>query len=418
MANVYARRMYREPSSAEAKSASLKSDPSAQARSSIRRRGAVRYLSRANGSNAPLRSSLSRQTSEVYHHDGDDVSRPGRQSRSPDPDSTIRELGPMLLRDAIRHNRPGRRMRIPRESNLRFEMPLSSSASADRDTPTTRPPSDEPLYTPRFAPALAYHGEVRYAPHPDVIITQTTFPRSETQDERSGLRTFRRRMGLHRPENRSTNETRGSASPHRPVIDGLGDRERSASPDDDDQEQDTWETLLTTITPDSTLPSADSSFTSNAAAASSTHTSRSARSGGEAATNQPTTMHLMLDPYPDYFNPCDSPDGTTDSDTEADSSSQRPDVSEVRRRARFLLHNLALGMTQDNQPPARRLPPISTVLAQASAPDQMQGIADRLARRDDIPDSWWAVAGLPRMIDRSSESSNRGLNNDHNNNEL
>lgn len=409
--------MYREPSSAEAKSASLKSDPSAQARSSIRRRGAVRYLSRANGGNAALRSSLSRQTSEIYHHDGDDFSQPGRQSRPSDYDSTIRELGPMLLRDAIRHNRPGRRMRIPRESNLRFEMPFSGgSASNDRDTPTTRPPPDEPMYTARFAPALAYHGEVRYAPHPDIVVTQTTFPRSESHDERSDLRTFRRRMGAHRSENRSANETRSSASPHRPVIDGLGDRERSASPDDDDQEQDTWETLLTTITPDSTLPSADSSFTSNAAAASSTNATRSARSGGEAATNQATTMHLMLDPYPDYFNPCDSPEGSTDSETDADSLSQRPDVSEVRRRARFLLHNLALGMAQDSQTPARRLPPISTVLAQASAPDQMQGIADRLARRDDIPDSWWAVAGLPRMIDRSSESSDRGLNNDNNNN--
>ena len=48
------------------------------------------------------------------------------------------------------------------------------------------------------------------------------------------------------------------------ALDGLGDRQRSFSPDDD-----TWETMLTTIPPDERVPSAHSSFTTASASATS-----------------------------------------------------------------------------------------------------------------------------------------------------
>lgn len=55
---------------------------------------------------------------------------------------------------------------------------------------------------------------------------------------------------------------------------GLGDRQRSISPLADDL-PDAWDTMLTTITPDATLPSNDSSFTSAAAASASFTAARS-----------------------------------------------------------------------------------------------------------------------------------------------
>ncbi|KAK3073702.1 hypothetical protein LTR53_004460 [Teratosphaeriaceae sp. CCFEE 6253] len=57
---------------------------------------------------------------------------------------------------------------------------------------------------------------------------------------------------------RGTHPLRNSWSPDSPV-DGLGDRNRSPTPADG------WEIMRSTITPDATLPSADSSFTSTAA---------------------------------------------------------------------------------------------------------------------------------------------------------
>ncbi len=61
--------------------------------------------------------------------------------------------------------------------------------------------------------------------------------------------------GAHHNDEQAPTTTSSS-----PQVDGLGDRQRSLSPEDN------WDTLLTTITPDQQLPSADSSFTSASAA--------------------------------------------------------------------------------------------------------------------------------------------------------
>lgn len=72
------------------------------------------------------------------------------------------------------------------------------------------------------------------------------------------------------------------------TVDGLGDRERSLSPP-----ADPWETMLTTITPDAQLPSADSSFTSAAASASfsaSNNSQDGSESGRAASAASPNTQ--------------------------------------------------------------------------------------------------------------------------------
>lgn len=68
------------------------------------------------------------------------------------------------------------------------------------------------------------------------------------------------------------------------TLDGLGDRQRSFSPDDD-----AWETMLMTITPDERVPSAHSSFTTATASASASATT-SRRSINSAASSYGTLV--------------------------------------------------------------------------------------------------------------------------------
>src|SRR5690606_26327942 len=106
-------------------------------------------------------------------------------------------------------------------------------------------------------------------------------------------------------------------------VDGLGDRQRSLSPPDDNAENDTWETLLTTITPDEHLPSADSSFTSATASASGA-LSRNYGLSSSTSTFTPSfnsssgTAQLVLDPYPAGFFTCDFPSDGSDTEAEVD----------------------------------------------------------------------------------------------------
>lgn len=73
---------------------------------------------------------------------------------------------------------------------------------------------------------------------------------------------------------------------HQSNLDGLGDRERSFSPDDDQ-----WETMLTTIPLDERIPSAHSSFTS--ATASSSSTSSNSASSYRTMITAPSTSSAV-----------------------------------------------------------------------------------------------------------------------------
>lgn len=425
--------MYREPSPTGAKT-SIKNDPSAAARSSIRRHGAIRRPSR-NGSSRPghggpflptfrrqwtdeINRELERETGLTRRHArspvfGDDalLDPPGRSVWA---DFARRDAGQRLLRDALLHGRPGRRLRIPRESTLRFEMPSPPWSTSDlvnrsssADDSGNQQTSEHLPFTPRFAPAFAYHSTISSQPHPDVAVL-SPFPRldgSSSDDAAGSNLPLLRRVG-----HRSVNEANRQAQNRDPTVDGLGDRQRSISPDDDN-ENDTWETLLTTITPDAHLPSADSSFTSATASAStdlsrnggSTNSTTSSQTLPSSLDSTAATMHMVLDPYPEFFNPCDYPT-SSESDTETDSDADHRPFAAIRRRhraqTRLLRRPYSLGSTQDNQPP---IPAVSFSFSQDTAdPDlqQIQAILHRLTGREDIPDEWWAGAGLSRTMGR------------------
>jgi hypothetical protein len=89
------------------------------------------------------------------------------------------------------------------------------------------------------------------------------------------------------------------------TIDGLGDRNRSVSPEG----YDVWETLLTTVTPDPQPPSIGSSFTS---ASASMVASQSAATGSSATSfTNPASVQERVGHEPG----CES-DGETDSDND------------------------------------------------------------------------------------------------------
>ncbi|KAH8428804.1 uncharacterized protein LDX57_006483 [Aspergillus melleus] len=419
--------MFREHSSTEAAKNNPIKDPCAAARSTIRRQATIRRPSRYSSSSAlrsatlrppfprPLVDEIERETNGLQRH----VRSPAPNSGSGDDpfdltngltDSSAREAGQRLLNDVLRHSRPGQRLRIPRNTTVSDLYRRSSPG----DDVTHRQDQESSSFTPRFTPAVVHHRTSSPQLRPDVV-RLSPFPRPESfgGDVASNIPLLRR-VGQ-----RSINEA--SRASRESVVDGLGDRERSMSPDDD-HANDAWETLLTTITPDTTLPSASSSFTSASAAgtnASRNGTSRSSTTFGtlpSSLDSNPGTVQMVLDPYPEFLNPCDyssSSDPELESDEEVNQNSL---FRRYRRRMRQIdmmrrSHNIQQQSTMGNHPP---IPTISLAFPDTSAdPDlhQMQAILDRLARREDIPDDWWAAAGLSRTIGQRAGSNDESTSN-------
>lgn len=417
--------MFREPSPTEAPKNTITKDPSAATRSSIRRQATIRRPSRYSNANThepSQRANFHARLAEEIEREANSLRRRTRSPYSYETtfdltnsttDLSRRDAGRRLLRDALRSSHPGRRLRLAREATLNpdrstspsFTAELLGRASPGLETTASRHGAEHLPLTPRFAPAVAYHSTVPSQPRPDGL-PLSPFPRVDgaVDDAAAPTVPLLRRFG-HRSVNEAQRQRR------EPVVDGLGDRQRSISPDMD-HENDAWETLLTTITPDVHLPSADSSFTS-ASVSGSTDPSRMGASRGTANSSQTLPSSLdssgaglstALDPYPEFLNPCDYP---TSSDSETESEPERstllrrypsrlyPTSSERRRAA-------ALGpeSTMSSQPP---VPTVSFSLQNPSTdPDfqQMHAILDRLARREDIPDDWWAAAGLSRTLSR------------------
>lgn len=232
--------------------------------------------------------------------------------------SRRRQAGEELLRDALEYQRPNQRMRVPRSprtSALRFEVgPTSRSSpsperSAEEQALLARPYMPSPPYsfsdnsatglrltgsdghfeigiaepTPGFAPAWGVYrdnGEQEQ-------VTRGSAPRHHTPPgEASWTASYPplRRVGHLSPRPESQLSSHG----------GLGDRRRSISSSSSDAGHDTWETLLTTMEPDTNLPSTDSSFTS-ATATQSTRLSRQSsvtQDTSFASTTTPTERHL------------------------------------------------------------------------------------------------------------------------------
>ncbi len=283
--------------------------------------------------------------------DAQDAEAEADQAHSEASQRSRLESGRALLRDALSYERPGRRLRLPRQTAISEAPPTTvswrpvgvedseesqTSARADearsppaRYLPTppytlgdalnrstlnvSSPALGTALLTPRFAPAhrldgeeaaeanavreevlarlssrmteLMDSGERAYiAGHAAQIarmrdLNQNALTPEVREQEAAYLELVETRLDLMRrvrdhdmaelPHLRRMSRTnrgmpRTRVQHHQSNFDGLGDRERSFSPDDDP-----WETMLTTIPLDERIPSAHSSFTSTTASSSS-----------------------------------------------------------------------------------------------------------------------------------------------------
>lgn len=395
------RSMWREPSEAENLKSALDKDSSAAARSAIRRQPTIRRSSR-HSSRARGAGVLSSFHSQIL----DEIQRGLNDSqagvRSPvinlgvsedglDLDSSRREA---LNRGGIRPSAQSRRPRSTRDQAL----------SDLRGRSDTYPRPDgrglSPSFTPNFAPAIAYHTSVSSRPSSTgvrlapIVRLDTRTSESAAQTTPTLPREYRSGSGLYR--------SREAA------IDGLGDRQRSLSPEGD-REYDAWDPLLTSITPDVNLPSTDTSFASSFPSASDASRHGTSQRSGVSSQTQPSLSNSrtgQLDPYLEHLHPCDY--STDDEDTPVNfhrvlGSSGIP--LSFRRSP-------GLPSTMSSGPP---VPRISFSFNDSGDADlqQMQAILDRLARREDIPDDWWAGAGLSRNMGRGLNASTEANENNN-----
>lgn len=183
--------------------------------------------------------------------------------------------------------------------------------------------------------------------------------------------------------------TQQDASP----VDGLGDRDRSLSPEDDG----VWDTLLSSITPDPQPPSVGTSFASTSAPASagtsqstggSTGTSTS--SGAHTHITAPATIDALdRDGDFDFEHPCD--DNNTDTEGDEEDEEERR-VNTLRRFDRQPSYAEVVGRREEED----------LEMSGGGVVDDMLRIVRNLARREDIPDEWWAEAGLSRSLPREA----------------
>ncbi|KAL2143685.1 hypothetical protein VTI28DRAFT_10115 [Corynascus sepedonium] len=172
----------------------------------------------------------------------------------------------------------------------------------------------------------------------------------------------------------------GRASPWAVDADGLGDRNRSLSPEGDPD----WGPLLNTLTPDPQPPSVGSSFASASAASASAATTQRT-----AATASSRTSFTMPDTAENssFEHPCES--GCDNSDTEGDEEDDMDQMPPISGLTAIRRSSVLRG---DNDDPVELLGGIGG----------MQRIVRNLARREDIPDEWWADAGLSRTLSREA----------------
>ncbi|KAJ4326540.1 hypothetical protein N0V84_003063 [Fusarium piperis] len=293
-------------------------------------------------------------------------------------------------------------------------------------------------------------GPLRRLPPP--VQHPPTTTRSSTAEERRRRRDdFRNRAmaNLERTERRldRARQNRG--------VDGLGDRDRSLSPE-------VWDTLLTTLTPDPQPPSAGSSFASTVASQSAgassstpltapdpphdTLADQACESGCENSdTESPDYEHpdfalirrrrdalrRVRVRVPDYNldGPVDGPisrgSGAVNSESSAARRRRSPDgplpsgedvtgntaeldgplnVAQQRPRHGWV-GQLSVGNSDDEQVLERwgvTREDSTTSGNNTIVGDEdwmgMQRIVRSLARREDIPDEWWAEAGLSRNL--------------------
>ncbi|KFY62093.1 hypothetical protein V496_04747 [Pseudogymnoascus sp. VKM F-4515 (FW-2607)] len=176
---------------------------------------------------------------------------------------------------------------------------------------------------------------------------------------------------LPRSENNSTDRRRFRL----PRVDGLGDRERSLSPDLDGA----WDTLLTTISPDPQPPSAGSSFASTSASEAASSVPTSTSSATSIAPPIDITNDASFENVCEYFE-------TNSPDPDAEEADMMDDGERFWRSYTDVV--------------AARADRVARQTGQSDGESMggMQRIVQRLAHREDIPDEWWAEVGLSRTI--------------------
>ena len=188
-------------------------------------------------------------------------------------------------------------------------------------------------------------------------------------------------------------------------LDGLGDRNRSLSPEGDG----VWDTLLTTLTPDPQPPSVGSSFASATASArasqSTLGTTRSSASVGTSFTRSDPDS-AAEEPHAPAFDPhCES--GCDNSDTEGD---EEDDDDDEMDQNPFSSH--ILGSRTSRRPNGSGTRSSGSSNNSNDDPFElvggrsvMQRIMRNLASRGDIPDEWWAQFGLSRSLPREASEN-------------
>ncbi|KUI58457.1 hypothetical protein VP1G_05724 [Cytospora mali] len=254
--------------------------------------------------------------------------------------------------------------------------PLSQPPATLARESTTRPSSDRDVRVRIPADLLRRQNEQRLL----------SMRRSLRAQEYAAMREARgARRDLHEALARAP-ALPGDATTQPSRLDGLGDRDRSLSPEGEVG----WETLLSSITPDPQPPSVGTSFASTPAPASATDTSHST-----AFANSANSSRTSLADGPDagytlreigFAEVCES--GGDNSETEGDEDEEARD--NTLRRFGQLTADLTGRDNDDNDD--------DNVLEVIGGVESMQRIVRNLARRQDIPDEWWAEAGLSRTL--------------------
>lgn len=481
--------MFVEPDAAEPK-VTHKTDPTAPARSAIRRQRTVRYSPNVRDHQSTLNTLLSRNQSRSQSRMRmladrrsllEDIRRRDQSatpstSNAEEARDTVAEAdlahseasqrsrlesGRALLRDALSYERPGRHMRTARANTVsessgardtsrdgmpellaisRSEEtrspppghmptpPHTSGETSNRSSPhiLTRPIGSASL-TPRFAPAhrLDAEDEAQANAERNEVLARLASRMAEMSDsgEReyvAGHRAEINRMRSRNPAQLSVEYREAEAAylesvetrlnlmrrmrvhdlaelpplhrmspPMRDItrathtqssVDGLGDRERSFSPEGDDH----WETMLTTIQPDERVPSTHSSFTT-ASASSLSSNSASTSSYGTLVTAPSTSADV--DVCPNEF---------VDSDDEPIDiiGSQLAQAESQARRIEALSLQLSRGHTrEEDYPRFRRLLERETELHEMEA--NLRRLESRIADEERMP-----VAGRRRREER------------------
>lgn len=174
-------------------------------------------------------------------------------------------------------------------------------------------------------------------------------------------------------------------------LDGLGDRDRSLSPEGGA----TWDTLLTSIAPDPQPPSAGSSFASASASAAAASTS----SSGPASASTSMTSLAMTEDSP-TLRDCD----ISDSGSNTEEEEEEEDMYELQDFGRDRGHRFWRTYAEVVTSRADRAARHGNTTDTTEHLGGMHRIISRLAERDEIPESWWASAGLSRNLRREPTS--------------